>query len=123
VEHRDAVAEPGADPAEQLGSKRDLGDEEDRLASRGAHLLDRAQVDLGLPGAGHAVQHEGGVPPRCDGDPDPRERGLLAGRGREIPRQIGKGGGVEAHRSKPRFHEQESFRGKTPGRLRTARNA
>ena len=81
-EHRDPVAEPGTDPAEQLGSEGDLGNEEDRLAARGAHLLDRAQVDLGLPGTGHAVQHEDGVPPRGDGDPDPRKRGLLAGRGR-----------------------------------------
>jgi hypothetical protein len=122
VEHRDAIAEPGADPAEQLGGEGDLGDEEDRLAARSAHLLDRAQIDLGLPGTGHAVQHEGGVPPRGDGDPDPRKRGLLAGRGREIPRKVGKGRGMEGHRPGPQRNEQESFRDKTLRRLRPARN-
>jgi hypothetical protein len=122
MEHRDAVAEPGADPAEQLGGKGDLWDEEDRLTAGGAHLLDRAQIHLGLPGTGHAVQDEGGVPPGGDGDPDPRKRGLLAGRGREVPRQVGKGRGVEDHRPKPRLHEQEPFRDKTLRRLGSARN-
>ena len=107
---------------EQLGGEGDLGDKEDRLSAGGAHLLDRPQVDLGLPGPGHAVQHEDGVPPRGDGDPDARKRGLLPGRGREIPRQVGKGRGVEGHRPGPRLHEQESFRGETLRRLRTARN-
>jgi len=122
VEHRDAVAEPGADPAEQLGGEGDLGNEVDRIAAGGAHLLDRAQVDLGLPRTGYAVQHESGVPPRGDGDPDPRKRGLLPGRGGENPRKVGEGRDVEAHRARPRLHKKKSFRGKTLRRFRPARH-
>jgi hypothetical protein len=44
---------------DELRRERNLGDEDDAPALRGAHLGDRAQVDLGLAGAGHSMEQEG----------------------------------------------------------------
>ena len=59
VEHRDVVAEAGAEARDELRRERDLRHEHDdaRSLARGG---DGAQVDLGLAGAGHAVEEERG---------------------------------------------------------------
>ena len=56
VEDRDAVAEAGPEAGDRLRREADLGDEDDRPAPSGQRRLDRGEVDLGLAGAGDAVQ-------------------------------------------------------------------
>ncbi len=56
VEDREAVAEAGAEARHGLRREADLGDEDDRAAAALQRRLDRGQVDLGLAGAGDAVQ-------------------------------------------------------------------
>src|SRR3712207_7232693 len=58
VQHRHRVAEAAHEPRDDLRGQGDLGDEHDRAAAAREHLLDGAQVDLGLAGAGHAVRSE-----------------------------------------------------------------
>ena len=58
VEDRDAVAEPRADAADGLRRERDLRDEDDRAEAALEHRRARLQVDLGLAGAGRAVEQD-----------------------------------------------------------------
>ena len=59
MEHRDPLAEAGAEAAERLRGERDLGHEHDRTAAALEGRLAGAQVDLGLPAPGRAVEQEG----------------------------------------------------------------
>ena len=58
VEHRDVVAEARAKARHELRRQRDLGHEHERPAPGGEAGGDGAQVDLGLAGAGDAVEEE-----------------------------------------------------------------
>ena len=58
VQHRDDVAEPGAEPRQRLRGQADLGDEHDRAAPGLERRLDRTQVHLGLARAGDTVQQQ-----------------------------------------------------------------
>ena len=77
VQDGDGVAEALHEPRDDLRRQRDLGDEHDHVAAGGERLGRRAQVDLGLARAGHAVQQEP-LPRR--GRADREQRGLLLGR-------------------------------------------
>ncbi len=52
VQHGDAVAEPGAEPADGLRRERDLGDQHDRSSPTLDRDRARLEVDLRLAGAG-----------------------------------------------------------------------
>ena len=58
VEDREAVAEAGAEAGDGLRREADLGDEDDRALAALQRRLDRGQVDLGLAGAGDAVEEQ-----------------------------------------------------------------
>ena len=59
VEDGEAVAEAGAEAGDGLRREADLGDEDDRAAAARERRLDRGEVDLGLAGAGDAVEELG----------------------------------------------------------------
>ena len=59
VEQRDVVAEARAEAAGELRRQRDLRDQHQRALAGGARAGDRLEVDLGLAGAGDAVEEEG----------------------------------------------------------------
>ncbi len=82
VQDRDVVAEARAEAADELRREPDLGDEHQHLAPLADRVLRRAEVDLGLAGAGDAVEQER---PGRAGRRDRGERGLLVGveRGRK----------------------------------------
>jgi hypothetical protein len=52
VQHRDVLAEAGAEARRELRRERDLGDEHERALPRRPRLGDDAQVDLRLARAG-----------------------------------------------------------------------
>ncbi len=58
VPDADPLAEARPQARQELGRECDLGHEHDRAAARRPRLGDRAQVDLGLARAGHAVQQQ-----------------------------------------------------------------
>jgi len=58
VDDRHAAWEARREPADGLGSQRDLRHEHNRLSPLGQRALDGAQVNLGFAGAGNAVQHK-----------------------------------------------------------------
>ena len=81
VENRDAVAEPGANAADGLGSQRDLGHEHDRTEPSLEHCSTRLEVDLGLPRPRRAPEQERSAA-RVDRADDPRDGGgQLVGEG------------------------------------------
>lgn len=63
VEDGEAVAEPGPEAGNGLGSEADLGDEDDRALAPLQGRLDGGQVDLGLARAGDAVQQQAALRP------------------------------------------------------------
>ena len=80
VQDRDRLAEARLEAAHGLGRERDLGDEHDRAAPRREGGGRGPEVDLGLPGAGHAM--EAGSAPGPLGAQralDRGERGRLGG--------------------------------------------
>ena len=77
VQDRDRVAEARADAADGLRRERDLRHEHDRAEPALERRLDRLEVDLGLAGAGGAVEEQVRRPPLVEGGDDPGERGLL----------------------------------------------
>ena len=58
VKDRDPVAEPGAEPGDGLRREPDLGNQDDRPPPPLQGRLGGGQVDLGLAGAGDAVQQQ-----------------------------------------------------------------
>ena len=87
MEDREAVAEAGAEAGDGLRGEADLGDEDDRAAAAGERRLDRGEVDLGLAGAGDAVEELLARARR------PRRRARRRGR---RPRPAARGGGCGA---------------------------
>ncbi len=58
VEHREAIAQPRPKAGHRLRGEADLRHQDDRPPAAGESGLDRSQVDLGLAGAGDAVQEQ-----------------------------------------------------------------
>ena len=81
VQQRDRVAEARLEAPDGLRRERDLGHEHDRALPARERRLGRAQVDLGLARAGHAVEQERAALL------DLRERAALAVR--ELHRAVG----------------------------------
>ncbi len=90
VEDREAVAEAGAEAGDRLRRQADLRDEDDRPLAPLQGRLDRGQVDLGLAGAGDAVEEQ--LPLRAglavEGGDQDRDGVRLLGE------QLGTGGGA-----------------------------
>ncbi len=86
MQHGDGVAEAFDEATDDLRRQRDLRNQHDRSAP----LLERcrrgAQVDLGLPGAGHAVQQPLLRASLTESSDQRRERGLLVVRELRRPR-------------------------------------
>ena len=80
MEDRDAIAEPGADPADRLGRQGDLGHEDDRAQPALEHCGAGQEVHLGLAASGRAVQQEVAAA-AVDRRHDPLDRGNLRRRG------------------------------------------
>ncbi len=78
-----AGAEAGLDPVEELGGEGYLGEKDQGLAAAGQRLGDGFEIDLGLAGAGDALEERGGV-------------GAGADRGAQRRRGFGLGGGERA---------------------------
>ncbi len=81
VEDGDVVAEARAEASDELRRQRDLRDEHDGPEPALARGGDRAEVDLGLAAAGHAVKEERRRAPIAKGVADGLDRGGLRGRG------------------------------------------
>ena len=58
VQHGDVIAEAGSEAADGLWRERHLGYKHARRATHLDDILNRAQVDLRLARAGHAVEHD-----------------------------------------------------------------
>ena len=102
VQHRHPV-EPPAEPADRLGRQADLGDQHDRLASPGDHLLDRREVDLGLAAAGDPVDQEGGERVSLQGRSQCRHGRLLLARQHQPGRARRTRRGCRPRRRRRRF--------------------
>jgi hypothetical protein len=83
VEHRDLVAETRAEARRELRRERDLGDQHQRPAPGREHARDRLEIDLGLAGAGDAVEQKRAVARGVDRRREGLERGGLPRRRRE----------------------------------------
>ncbi len=79
VQHREVVPEARAKAPDELRRERDLRHEQDRPASLFAGLGDRAQVDLRLPRARHAVQQKAVIAARVHRADERVHRRLLRG--------------------------------------------
>ena len=107
VEERDLVAEARAEAPRELRRERDLGHEHERALRRGARARDRLEVDLGLAGAGDAVEEEGRERPERAVDRLERRglRGREAGArggGREEPAARDRGLALDPDEAAPR---------------------
>ena len=81
MQQRDPVAEPGTEASDGLRREPDLGHEDDRPALLVKRVLDRHEVDLGLPRARDAMQQQlmlGSVL-AVESGRDLSDRGLLVG--------------------------------------------
>ncbi len=58
MQHRERSGESCRETCDELRRERDLRHQHQRLFAACDHCRNRAQVDLGLAAAGHAVQHE-----------------------------------------------------------------
>ena len=68
MQHRQRSGQSFFQPADELGSERDLRHQQQDVLSPCQHLLRQPQIDLGLAAAGHPVQQEGAVTPEACGD-------------------------------------------------------
>ena len=80
MEDRDAVAEARPHAADRLRRERDLGHEQDRAEPALEHGGADLEVDLGLAGAGRAVEQERPALTAVESSDDPLDRGRLLGK-------------------------------------------
>ena len=67
MEHRHQLPKVGGEHPQQLGRQGDLRDQYHGGLPPGQHLLDQADIDLGLSAAGDAVQQGGArLPPEAE---------------------------------------------------------
>ena len=85
VQHRHVLAEARPKPRRQLRRERDLGHQHQGALPGRARGRDDLQVDLRLPGAGHAVQEKAGEPTPERGAERGHRRGL-----RRVQREDGR---------------------------------
>jgi hypothetical protein len=126
VEDGEALAEAGAEAGDRLRRQPDLRHQHDRAVAAGEGRLDRGQVDLGLAGAGDAVEEQlpiGARLPVESGDDSLRRRLLGSGRPRRLGRRDAGPGvaGAPAHLRAARLDQAAALEapqrgGVAPGR-------
>ena len=88
MQHGNAIPEARAKASGELRRERDLRHQNQRGAPLFERGPDRAQIDLGLAAAGHALQQEGREGLRGERFLERRERGALRGRERRRRRRL-----------------------------------
>ncbi len=97
VQDRQALAEALLDRPRQRRHQRDLGHQQDHRAAGGERLVRRAQVDLGLARAGHALEQQRRELPALDHPVEPRERAFLVGAQADLRRSSQRAQAVAVH--------------------------